>query len=345
MNISIAIADTDREYVERLSEVLQQYNDLTIRIFTSAEKLKAAMEGNHIDVVLFDPDISGEMLVFPGVKLPMCLYSDESRNRSMYADFAKVAKYQRISNIYKELVREYADKAGYSADFNNMQNTKLIAVYSPVGGSGKTTVALSLASKYVSRGKTALFLSMEQLCSSSCVNPKLEEGITALVAGAADEHVNFELKLKGLMKQGMNGMFYLEGFERIVDYDAVTGGEMEDILDRMKRCNVCDILVVDMESALDSIGKAVLDAADKIVIVEKTGELSNLKMNLFAQQALVAEYENKMVTVRNFAENNSVYSAGWNLPVAGLVHNYGNLPLKNILQAIVANDEVVTDKI
>ena len=149
MNISIAVVDSDKEYNKRLSEVLQQYDELTIYICSSVQQFQKTMENNHIDVVLFDPDISEERLTFPGIKLPICLYSDEARNRSLYADFAKVIKYQRVSNIYKEFIREYADKAGYSADFDYSQNTGILAVYSPIGGSGKTTVALAIASNYI----------------------------------------------------------------------------------------------------------------------------------------------------------------------------------------------------
>lgn len=345
MNISIAIADSNREYVKRLSEVLQQYAELTIHIYTNGQKLQAAMESNHFDVVLFDPDVSEEKLSFPNVKLPVCLYSDEAQHRSWYADCAEVIKYQRISNIYKAFIREYADKAGYSADFDHSQNTNIIAVYSPVGGSGKTTLSLAIASKLVNMGKSVLFLSVEQLNSSCYVNAKQEEGITALVDRAENAHTNFELKIKGIMKQGMNGMYYIEGFDRIVDYCVVTGDEITDVLSKVKRSGIFDVVVIDMESSLDIIGKAVFAIADRIAVVEKTGELPSTKIDLFAQQAITAEYRDKMLRICNFAENNSVYSTELTLPIVGTVHNYGNLQLKNVIQAINTNNEITVEKI
>lgn len=344
MNISIAVADSDRDYIERLSEGLQQYEELTIRVYTSGEKLQAAMDSGHFDIVLFDPDISESKLIFANVGFPVYLYSDEARNRGIYADFAKVVKYQRISSIYKEIIREYADKAGYSADFDYSQNTSVTAVYSPAGGSGKTTMALALAGRLAALGKKVLFISAEQLNSSFYVNPKQEEGITALVEGAADEHVNFALKVKGIMKQGMNGMFYVEGFERIVDYDAVTGNEMGDALDKIRRCGICDVMVIDMESNLDVIGRVILELADHIAVVEKPGELAAMKMKLFAGQALMNEYGKKMSRICNFAENASVYCQELEIPTVGMVHNYGNLPLKSIIQSIHSNGEISVDR-
>lgn len=347
MNISIAIADKDREYAERLSEMLQQYTELSIKQYTSGEKLLEAMEvkKEKFDIVLFDPDISWERMVFTGVRLPICLYSDGAENRGLYADFAKVMKYQRVSRIYKEIMKEYADKAGYSASFNHSQKTNMIAVYSPVGGSGKTTLALALASRMAGLGKTTLFVSVEQLNSSFYVNPKQEEGITALVEAARNEKVNFEMKIKGTLKQGFNGMLYLEGFDRIVDYDAVTESELADTLDKIRRCEVCDIVLVDMESNLNPMGKVILDMADKIVLVERPGELPAAKTELFARQAVMNEYQGKMMKLYNFAEERSQYCPDLELPRIGLVHNYGNIPLKDLIKNILSNKEFVVDSL
>lgn len=345
MNISIAIADLNREYLERLSEVMQQYDELTIHVYTNGQKLKEAMEDKRFDVVLFDPDIAEEKLTFPGIKLPVCLYSDEAQGACKYADFVKVEKYQRVSNIYKEIIREYAEKAGYAADFDYSQNTAVVAVYSPVGGSGKTTVALAVAGQVSSQGKSVLFISAEQLNSSFCVNGKEGDGIVALVQAATDEHVNFELKMKGIVKQGFHGMHYIEGFERLADHDAVSADDMTNVLNKIRRCGAFDVLVVDMDSGLGPVEQAVFELADCIVIVDKAGELSEVKMDLFAEQAFANEHKNKMVRVYNFAEINSKYSTKLDVPAAGVIHNYGNLQLKNMIHDIHKNGEIALDKI
>lgn len=345
MNIILAIADSNKEYTERLAEALQQHDELIIHRYTSAQKLQEALEEKSFDIVLFDPDLAEKRLDFSKVKLPVCLYSDEARNRDLYTECAKTLKYQRISNIYKEFIREYADKAGYSADFDHSEDTAILAVYSPIGGSGKTTVALSVASKLSNMGKTVLFLDLEQLGSSFGMNPKQEDGIVSLIESISEPNVNFELKVKGLMKQGIGGMQYIEGFDRLVDYEAVTGDEITDVLNKIRRCGICNVIVADMDSGLDRISRSVLEVADHIIVVEKPGELSATKMELFMKQAFVAEKRAKMSRVCNFAENNSNYAADILFPTVGTIHNYGNLQLKNVLQAINTNNEVNLDKV
>lgn len=336
MNISIAVADVNMVYLEKLVEVLQEYEDLSVSMYTNAKILEQELQSKRYDIVLFDPDISESRMVFSNVKLAVCLYSEDAGNSSLYADYEKVMKYQRISMIYKEVIKLYADKAGYRADFNNEQSSKIVAVYSPVGGSGKTTVALSLASKFSNRGKRVLFLSMEQLDSSAYFNPHTEETdcITGLLE-AVSENANMELKLKGILKSGLNGMAYVEGFERIVDFNIVSKEEASELLEKIRKYASAEVIVVDMESRLDAIGYAVFEKADHVVVVERPGEIPTQKINMFAQQAVVVEHSRKMLKLCNFADKNVKTDNQLQLPGIGSIFNYGNQSSKNIIQSII----------
>lgn len=346
MNISIAIADANRNYLERLVEVLQEYEELSVSMFTSAELLEQALQSKRFDIVLFDPDISETKLTFFNVRLCMCLYSEDAQNTMLYADFDKVIKYQRVSKMYKEIIKTYADKAGYLADFDHSQNTKIIAVYSPIGGCGKTTVALALASRMASYGKSILFLTLEQLDSSACMNPNTAEGdgITMLIE-AIDENANFELKLKGIMKNGSNGFSYIEGFERIVDYNTVTKEEMDNVIGKIRKCGNFDFVIIDMESHINNIGQVVFEQADHIVVVERSGEISFKKIEMFAQQALACEYETKMCKIVNFVENSTKMESQLAVPIIGSIHNYGNQSLRNLIQLVTTKDAINIDAI
>lgn len=339
MIISIAVADSNREYVERLAEVLQQNGELNISIFTSAEKLLSAVERERYDVVLFDPDISDTKLYFSNVKLAVCLYSDEAVNKKLYSDIDNIHKYQRISNIYKEILKKYADKAGYSADFGNSKRTRIQAVYSPIGGSGKTIISIAMASKLVEFGRSVLYISTEQLSSSSVIFPYSEEGNTALIE-ALNSGASFEMKLKGIAKQGIHGVSYIEGFEKIADYDDVNYQEMKDVLSSIKKTGIYDHVIVDMGSNIDHITKSVWEEADEIVVVCKAGDFAAKKINSFVNQGLVLESKNKLLKIENMADNVSGFKNDLNVPCIGTIHNYGNISEEQVIQAINFNKEI-----
>lgn len=339
MNISIAIADVNRDYLERLAEVLQEYEDLTISRFTSAERLEQALQQKKYDVVLFNPDISDRRLPFGSAKLWICLYSDEVMNSGLYTDLPKVMKYQRVSRIYKEIIKAYAEKTSDWSAFESEQNTKLLAVYSPIGGSGKTVTSLIVASKLMEYGKNVLFISTEQLNSFADPNAEAEETITALVE-ALNENINFELKLKSITKEVLNDIPCIEGFDRIVDYNTISKEEMSSVLDKIRKYCQYDAVVIDMASGIDEIGQAVFENADNIIIVDRVGEIAESKMNMFARQALACENMKKMYTIFNFADKSTKDSTVLEVPSLGRIYNYGNQPVRNIVQTVCANDDI-----
>lgn len=343
MIISIAIADSNRDYVERLTEVLQQKGDLNISIFTNADRLMSSMERERYDVVLFDPDISDDKLYFSNVKLAICLYSDEAMNKDLYSDIENIRKYQRISNIYKSILKKYADKAGYSADFGNAKRTKLEAVYSPIGGSGKTVISMAMAGKLTELGRNVLYISTEQLSSSAAFFQYQEEGNTALVE-TLGSGASFDMKLKGIAKQGNNGVNYVEGFERIADYSDVTYQEMKDVLSNIKKTGIYDNVIVDMGSNIDHISKAVWEEADEIVVICKSGNFATQKLNFFANQGMVLENKNKFLKIENMADNSSRFNNDFNVPCVATVHNYGNISEEQVISAINYNKEIDVTK-
>ncbi len=345
MNISIAIVDKDLDYLSRLVEGLTPF-DLTISVYTNVENLEEAIPKKKFDVVLFDPDVCDRTIIFgETTKLPVCLYSDECMNSMRYDNVVKVAKYQRISNIYNEILREFADKAGGAQGLDKSGQTTVVSVYSPTGGAGKTTVALSLAAKIRDLGEEVLFLSLEQISSSSVVNPSVEEGVTALLSSINDKNVNFELKVRGLAKRGIKDIFYIEGFERIVDYMDVSADEITDLIAAIKRLGFYKSIILDLGSSVDSKTKAILETSDHVVLVQTPDEIGNAKMDSFVNQSLAVDIEKKFLMVSNKAEIGSSYSKKNTYPQIGMIHNYGNLQLRAIVQNICANNEIKIERL
>lgn len=340
MNIKIAIIDHDIDYLERLSGVLQQYEELSVTVFTRMESFQQAIEFENFQIVVFNPDISAQQLIFSSKVMPVCLCTQETTNRELYPSMPAVQKYQRISSIYKEVIKKYAEHVKDSEmDYFKAANTKVIAVYSPIGGSGKTTLSLAIAGKLRRTGKRVLFLTMEQCNSSSVCCDIREEGITCLVE-AVNMNTNFGLTLKGIIKQNPAGLLYIECFNRLVDYDDVKGEEVEKIIHKIKMCDVCDYMVIDTGSTLDNLNKAVLRCADRIALIQRSGELADVKLSLFDKQIFVNELREKIFVVKNFVMQGTRGYEPENVPVVGEVRGYGNLSYHDLLECIEQENNI-----
>ena len=161
-----------------------------------------------------------------------------------------------------------------------------------------------------------------------------------MLVQAVVENSHFELKLKGAIKKGFNGIDYVEGFERIVDYNTIEKDEMYGVVDKIRKSGSYDIVIIDLNSTLDSVAQAVFEQADSIVVTEKASDLGARKMEMFAQQAIASEYRNKMYRISNFADGNSQFSRALNVESLGSIHNYGTQNLKDLVQIIMKKEAI-----
>lgn len=131
-----------------------------------------------------------------------------------------------------------------------------------------------------------MFMSLEQIDSSSIIYPHEKEGITELIAAVsgseADDTGSFEIKLRSTIKEGAGRTSYIEGFSRIIDYMDVSEADIEKLFDKIKCVSSSDFVVVDMNSTLDKLSNKVFELADRIVIVEQDNEVFRNKLNIIA---------------------------------------------------------------
>lgn len=202
------------------------------------------------------------------------------------------------------MIDNYAGEAGYTPDFSNGIGTKIVAVYSPIGGIKKTTTALILTQQLQAVGYNSMFMSLEQIDSSSIIYPHEKEGITELIAAVsgseADDTGSFEIKLRSTIKEGAGRTSYIEGFSRIIDYMDVSEEDIEKLFDKIKCVSSSDFVVVDMNSTLDKLSNKVFELADRIVIVEQDNEVFRNKLNIIAAYPPIQDVWKKVVTIDNF---------------------------------------------
>ena len=334
MIIRIAIADKNLDYIERLSAVFQGYSDFLPDFFTSGDALVTAMKNKNDHIVLFDPDVSDSRLFFDEKVLPVVLYREDAENLAYYASLKNIHKYQRVSGIYKEIMSEYAKVAkDLGIQLSTGGRTQVIAVASPIGGSGKTAVSCILADAIRKSGHTVMHVSAEMFNTASAMFPKVDEGITALIRAVA-ETKEFKAQLSGAVNTNENGIMYIEGFDRMVDYDDVSAGEMEETLNKISGTGMVEYVVVETSGIMDRVTQGVFAASDKILLTEVPGEIESLKMAAFMEQA-EDETLLKAAVIHNKkdsgSKNKNKYYAG-QLKVVGEINNMGALALKDLVR-------------
>jgi pilus assembly protein CpaE len=140
----------------------------------------------------------------------------------------------------------------------------VIAIYSPQGGSGKTTIATNVAAALMREGTKVLLVDCDLQFGDVGVflNLQSQRNIVDLVRSVDD--LDLDLVDNVLMNHD-SGLKILLAPGRPEDAEEVLPDKTAELIQKLR--GVFDFIVVDMASKLDDLAVALFDVADRIVLV------------------------------------------------------------------------------
>lgn len=300
MLLKIAVADTDQSYLERLSDVLGEYDDLSLSVYSDPEILHSELVSSRFDVLLIDPSIYSGQLPTERVGVVIVLAGD-GRATSLPTDFPEIRKYQRISRIHSQILEICSERLELtSAPGKN--NARLIAFWSPVGGCGKTTASLIAATRLAAAGRRTFYLNLESFPSDGCYLPQeSQNSLSTLLERLGQKREQVVMYLTGALLTKGDNLYYLKHFDSPNDYIALGVDELSTLLDILKKSCAIDVVIIDTQSCFDDKVKLIFDKSDRVVLVEKPDAVSKLKYEKFqAQSYIINEYGVKFRRLCNF---------------------------------------------
>lgn len=293
MVIRLLIATGDRDYVEHLSGVLaERYSDtFEVHVCSSVDVLREIFTGRKFDVALIEPAFAGEVGL-SGIKLPLVLRSaDDSGPVPEKLDC--VAKYQRVSSIVREILDKFA-RSNPGMSVGGDGDTRLTAVWSPRGGSGKTSVALACAAGKVAAGKKVAYFSLQPFSDGAAYFQQAGKSVSTIF-GEDGGSLGLLAQSIRLQDRG-SGILYFCDPTNYDDICELTGGDVETLLKGLAYGT--DELVVDLPSEWDEKIARVFDMADTVMAV--IDRKHDSKWAQFASQHNVYErIKDKLATVAN----------------------------------------------
>lgn len=285
MIIKLLLATSDNDYLNFLSRVLSDHYASTFEVSacSSTSRLEDIVERQSFDVALLDEDAI-ESIGTSAARMTLLLQDNFSEADCAVNTLEQIKKYQRISSITAQILERYAEV--YTAGRGSSRNRgRITVVWSPIGGSGKTTVALAYATWLVSQGKKAIYLDLEPFASTGGVFAKTGKSLSTLFEKMESD--------TGLLVQSIlqtdpaSGVCYFSPPENYDDVRVLSPDDVESIA--LACAKNADELVVDLGSVYDKKTRRLFQLADSVFLVSDGSPIGNAKLEQFFTQH--SEYE------------------------------------------------------
>lgn len=345
MKIRLALLDSDKNYLERLSVVFtNKYSDkIEFHSFTDEQMAIDSLKSGKIDVFLANENFKIEIKDVPGT---CCFaYIAEDSGVESIREQQVIAKYQKADLFYKQILSLYAEKAknviGYK--MSDKSKTKMISFVSMEGGAGCSTVAAAFAVYAARRGKKVLYLNLEQLGETE--NFFVGEGqydfsdvIFALKSGKG----SIALKLESTVRRDVSGVYFYSSPKVALDLLELEVEELESLVEELCASGGYDYIVTDLDFIFDKKMIRMFEVSAKIVFVNDGAEISNMKfergyqaLKIYEQQKNISFMEKAGVFYNKFSSRASKTIEGLEIGNLGGTPRFENATVKQITEQLV----------
>ncbi|MEE0955618.1 MAG: AAA family ATPase [Eubacterium sp.] len=314
---TLTIVDTKEDASGSLLEgIIRRYaSKVTVRVITEQQYLEEYFgTARNLDVLIVNSEDYGDYLKDSHIGHLFLLVSEIDMDAAYPEDVTILMKYLPEDEIFQRLDKalDEESKAEEQPETGEEHETRMVAVYSPVGGCGKSLAAYAIARKLKNLDEKVLLIGCDstQSLSAYMTGRKFAGEDLAESLKNPDEDTYWTI-LKYIERGEISYLLPFEKSLPLMDIGMKEWGTLIDIICRKKDF---DYLVLDFGSVLDRDGAALLAKAYTLIILTENNEIADRKMKrLISNSELLPECDAIMVaneiagSEKIIAEKNGIF--------------------------------------
>ncbi|MCM3768624.1 AAA family ATPase [Neobacillus niacini] len=249
--VTVILADSDLGYITSVSNFIRTSelsSQLAVKYFSNQADLEAYLKGTTQTNLLLT---TAELMPENTVSVETVIVLAETPKEQVLSK-ESLLKYQSLTSLFSKALEIYYQQHQLVKPIRSAGgSTKVVSVYSPIGGSGKTILAVNLARLIASEGQRVFYLNLE-LISSMPLFFKTEEVADSsevfYYSKARPEELAY--KMETLTRRDRNvDYFNIKSIpEEMIDLAAK---DTEAIISALVQRDVYDYIIIDLDSSLD----------------------------------------------------------------------------------------------
>ncbi|GGD76734.1 AAA family ATPase [Paenibacillus nasutitermitis] len=263
---NLIIAVREAEYIERLADYIRHSpfgEDWQLTAFTNPAALRHFIRGGYaVDLIAAQPHMLDELGEQTGA-IPLVALVGRS---GQYPNAAEVLQYQPLPQLLQALSAVHA-ATGASTSRTEGEESPVVAVYSAAGGIGKTMLALQLARQAGVRGMRVFYLNLEQWNATSLwLGDEGSEDFPQMLYTLQAQPDKSPLRLSELRKRHATlPMDYFAPSGNAEELLSLSADQTALLIRTIACAGQYDLVIIDLDSRLEELHHAVLQAAGHIL--------------------------------------------------------------------------------
>ena len=279
--IKIIIADTDAAYVSSLGDFL-------IASYPRVFEVASFSEREYLEQYLTAQESTGILLITPEMVKPNSANSELmqilliSTPGIAAPGVRQVFKYLKGPELVQHILKIYSECEETITATLSAKKAKVVAVYSPTGGVGKTTLAVGCSLQTAWEGNSIFYLNLENMPSTemffdSCAGGGLSTALYYL----QEKKKNLNLKIAALKKTDSHSQIhYFTPTDSVLDLWEDLEDALTKLIQLLRDSGSYDYIFVDLSSQFSANNIAVLEASDVVLLISTPEPISQLKVKL-----------------------------------------------------------------
>lgn len=306
----IIIADTDINYIIPLQLKFAEdlFEKVELEIITETEYFDTLFSTpQKVDILIISDEFYSQAMQRHNISHIFVMNEQYEEDQTADLNVNHIFKYTSIKEIFNEITGKSADVLKLEND--GKQETQIILFYSASGGTGKTTVAMGVSASLTKNYKRVLYINAARL---QVFQHMLENhsAITAadVYAKLASTGDNIYTDIKHVIRKEL--FSYLPPFKAALMSLGLNYSVFEKIISSAKKSGDYDFIVVDADITFDEDKAALLNIADKVIVIVKQTLSSVLATNILVSNINGASTDKYIFICNDFdkEEDNALIS-------------------------------------
>lgn len=311
--VSLALVDRDDFFADKFSRYILEHNNFFEAItFTDTEYLLTYVSKNKIDIIFIEESLYSENILSAVPNSLVLIAGSEDGN---IGEISVIGKYKKMESVLKSITFKYAESVGDSSVVAGGEgNAFAIGFYSPMGGCGKTSLAVAVAGVLKDRGYRVAYINMEEVSSAGAFfDMSIAGTVSNIFLKIKNGQQNISFDIVNSFAEDPSGIKYIGQAESAMEYNELTGEEISTFISQIKRLSELDFVIFDFSADYTVKKIKALKLMNKIVMPICNSGVSINKLNVFANEMELHPKMNmlweKFVPIINKATTNDISDA------------------------------------